>query len=499
MADRAGHLSEEQLACLQDGEGPRADRRHLDTCADCAARLRDLNLATAVYSEYQVHCRPQLPPPPNPWPSLDSLLPRTPHLPQPRKWIRWWPVLASAVFLLAVLLTRKQPDQAAAATDLLTRSSAAEPSAVRTIAIEMDGRTMLRPAVLITRTPPELQRVEALFTAARYDWDAPLSPRRFQQWRSRLAHKRDFVTRVERPGEQPAWRVRTENPDGLLRSASLTLRGPDLEATSGVFEFTGPETVSIGLAEPAAAAPDARASSTPAPAPVETPVGPEDELRVLAALHEIGADVGEPIDIAEDPAHSEVIVRAAGLPEARRREVAAALQPLPRVRLDLQTPAPTAPAAPSAASRNGIPAAMRQRLEEQFGGAVALQEATDRLLEAAASALARAHALQTLDTRFPPPIAQSLSSASRTELAAMRHQHIQELRRLAAQIRSDLQPVLTPNASSPPSAADPVAASRLLDDTLGRLLAGSYSQSEGEAMLRALPSQVDALDRAIPQ
>ena len=246
---------------------------------------------------------------------------------------------------------------------------------------------------------------------------------------------------------------------------------------------------------------------------VEAPAGPEDTLHVLAALDEIGADAGEPIEVSQDAGHRRVVVRASGLSGERRQQVAQALQPLPRVTVEFEaavrTPLPTQAAAPQTYS-NSIPAPLRQRFEARLGGAVAMQEATDLALDASASTLARVHAMEVLARNFPLETEARLSEPDRRLLARLRHHHTAELEKSLSQIRTSLQPLLEPAGALHPRPADNerepawqagisplVAAARETDQLLNRLLAGSYSQSPGEEMLRELGPALQRLERSI--
>jgi hypothetical protein len=235
---------------------------------------------------------------------------------------------------------------------------------------------------------------------------------------------------------------------------------------------------------------------------------------VLAALNQIGADVGEPIDISQDPQHRDIIVRAYGLSPERRQEIAQALKPLLRVVLDFNAARsgllPSQPATPETSSTS-IPARLREQFENKLGGAAALQEVTDRVLEASASALARAYAVEVLARNFPPETEALLVGPDREVLRALRDNHISELGRLVAGIRGDLKPLVTasPNVRLPQAtdirstrgwqAGVPslVALAQETDKSLNHLLAGSYSQISGEEMLRALPLQIEQLESAI--
>jgi hypothetical protein len=354
-----------------------------------------------------------------------------------------------------------------------------------------------------------------VFASAHYSWREPLSARSFQSWRAGLKHKRDFVSVVRGQNEKPSYRVRTDSQAGPLRSASLMLRMTDLHPTDGTFEFEALGTVEIAeTTVPTQGAEQARPAPErpPVAAPqTEAPAGPEDTLHVLAALNKIGADVGEPIDVSDDARQKHVIVRGNGVSLQRQQEIAQVLTPFPRVILDFATGAPTLrPARPATPERysTSIPESLRQQLEERLGGATARQEITDRVLEASALIVARAHAVEVLAGKFSPEIEAQLSDQDRALLHDLRDNHVLELGRLVTRVRADLKPLLAASAAAPvPPAADHdeigqvwqtrasalVASARETDKLLNRLLAGSYSQASGEEMLRGLTSQIDRL------
>jgi hypothetical protein len=234
---------------------------------------------------------------------------------------------------------------------------------------------------------------------------------------------------------------------------------------------------------------------------------------VLAALDAIGADAGEPLEVSEDAAHRHVVVRAGGLTAERRQEIAKALAPLPRVTLDLQSgPRGTQPT-PSGAPESyasSIPPNLRQRFEERLGGAVAVQETTDRTLEASSAMLARVHAIEVLAVSFPPETEAQFSAPDRQTLRNLRHGHLLALDRLVAQISESLRPLLELHRGSIPAGGgngtgrhwqsrvpELAASARETDQILNRLLAGSYAQASGEEMLRALSAAIPHLTEEI--
>ncbi|MBV9742829.1 MAG: hypothetical protein JO099_03630, partial [Acidobacteriia bacterium] len=349
MSERGRHLSEEQLARYQDGGLPARDARHLQACAECARRLRDLEAATAAYQ--QILDSTPVEPPPRPWRTLEGLI--SDHETSARR-RAWWllPALGAAVCLGVILsgvLLRPQPERVLPANELLVRSARMEGASSQTmVSLRVHGRALLRPAVLTTDSQehdPELAHLAMLFEAARYSWREPLSARSFQSWRTGLRQKRDSVTVIHGGGE-PAYRVRTDTASGVLRSAALTLRAKDLHATEGAFQFEGEEPLEMEekAMPPLPQSPTGTSSSPQLPpnaAVVETPASPADTLHVLAALNTIGADVGEPLEIGEDAQH-QVLVRAAGLAPERMRQIEAVLRPLPHVRVTFASVASSA-------------------------------------------------------------------------------------------------------------------------------------------------------------
>ena len=498
------HLTDEQLALFKYGELAESEAAHLKSCDDCGRRLREIESVMAAYIEYRGRALP-----PHSWAPLDTLT-------QIRRRSSWWPRLAlaaAACAVLAALAYYRAADRPSSRTnELLERSASLILPEGRMISLRMAGRTMTRPAVLTDATrdsDSESAHLRTLFVAASYSWRDPLSARSFRAWRSGLREKRDSVSVIRQKGIEDSYRVRTENPGGMLQSVSLTLRAVDLRPVDGTFAFTGEAPLEI--TEDPSAAREAVQVKPPVERarPTEALATPEDTLHVLAALDAVGADVGDPIEISEDSAHRHVVVRGNGVPPQRRQLIAEALMPLPRVVVEFDSGARDAIAARSASpvEKNSadIPADFRRLLEERFGGPVALQEITDRVLESSASIVARAHALQTLATWFPSSVAESMADRDRELLRNLQHRHVAEVRRLLTRMRGDLQPLLQGSGASASIASTDwqravpglVLSAQNVDNLLNRLLAGSYTQSSGQDMLRGLPQEMQRLEGSL--
>jgi len=512
------HLSDLQLAQFQDGELSPREAAHLDSCADCRGRLRNMQTAAAAYQEYRDSIRgPLQPSAPKPWLRLSALVAQQQER-QRRRAFRWWPIAAFAATLCLVLFLHEPATQSShRASDLLDRSAGAPEPQGRLITMQLHGRTIIRPAVLTMDVPAGndagMAHLQRLFTAAHYSWREPLSARSFRTWRNSLPDKQDSVRVIQVHGEKQSYRVKTDSPIGSLRSVSLTLRGEDLRPTNGTFAFDGEGTVESSEAPAQSPQPSQQKTPVAREGPSETLATPEDTLRVLAALNEIGADVGEPIDLSEDSQHRHVVVRAGGLSPQLQQQLKQVLQSLPRVVLDF-APVRTGPIVPRSqtteTSTTSIPGALRQQFEDRLGGAIRLQEVTDQVLEASSSLVSRAHALQVLAEKFPPVVEARLSHSDRALLYNLRQRHLSASERLVTQIRTILRPLFPPSDNSPPPASENsgehtwqagvralVALTGETDTSLNRLLAGSYSQSAGEELLRTVSVQTGRLESAI--
>jgi hypothetical protein len=310
------HPDEGALLRHLDGELPAAEareiERHLEACWQCRTAADELQKTISDCVRYrQQVLEPHLPEPPQPWKDLrrefdriDGELAGRPFM------VRWrWAALAAAASLMAAVIWyqwRETPAVKAAA--LLSRAVAAaeaKPAGVRHIRIRTRNREVtrtvgVRPAAA---SDPAAAPIQAMFEAARYDWDDPLSARAFQRWRASVAEKTDQVLAAPTGDFQ----IRTAAAEGDLSAATLLLRASDLAPVHERLEFRNQDWVELSeITEPSTSGGGNVAVETPVrPAEPSRPAafapGPSasisDELRVLSALHEIGADLGDPIEV----------------------------------------------------------------------------------------------------------------------------------------------------------------------------------------------------------
>src|SRR5260370_32744388 len=117
----------------------------------------------------------------------------------------------------------------------------------------------------------------------------------------------------------------------------MQLRKEDLRPVREILQFRNQEWIEISEA-PDSPVLEGRARPEPQPAPGEPRRAAEpvaatagDELRVISALHAIGADLGEPVEVSRSA--DRIIVNGTGLNPERRKQIEALLQPLPKVEL----------------------------------------------------------------------------------------------------------------------------------------------------------------------
>jgi hypothetical protein len=238
-------------------------------------------------------------------------------------------------------------------------------------------------------------------------------------------------------------------------------------------------------------------------------VGPKEELRVFAALNAIGADVGEPLTIDIDPSKQQIIIAGLGLSANRERQIRQALAPIPNTALRFTSGQPVDVGNQSAnagkyTSDNAAP--LRHMLEEQAGGAQQFQIITDKVLDASSTILAQANALYVLSQKFRPPIVSAFGPPERETLRSLRHRHAIAIEQATVELKDSLKPLLNSTTAGADETQSQQATSwdlgaaqlyeqaKLLDASLGRILAGSYSLEAGQSLWSKLPDEIQKVE-----
>ncbi len=478
------HPAPEQLLRHLDGELSAREaeqvRVHLDACWECRAEREEFQKTATECVRFRQMAAAASPAPPRPWFDIRREIEKLDATGQPSLAgrIAGWFVPAAASWRLAptamalvaagwmVYSLRFAPSaQAAMLLDRAVAAGRAKAIQPRKVEIRRGSKKFTRlvapkavPAAMAMAG--EDQELMALFGAAHYDWNDPLSARSFQEWRGGLASKSDQIAETAQ-----FYEIRTTTDASDLTSAALTLASADMHPTRAAFQFRNQERVEIvevpvDGAGPAVIASQPASPANPVPAlpapagnplenttpsaPVSLPATASDELQVVLRLHRAGADLGEPVEIARSG--EAVRVRGIGLDADRQQQIKAALAGLPRVEVDFSETGVsgwTAPTPTQGVTVTGEASAVQARIEAAAGGRSAFERLSAKVLETSDRAMARAHALRRLAAQFPASVETGLPADERQALAALRTEHAAAMDREAAAILDSLSPVLT--------------------------------------------------------
>lgn len=532
------HPDDGLLLRFIDGELPgrkaRQIQKHLEACWQCRTEIEEMKATVAECVRYRknvlgVH----LPGPPNPWQDLSCGFARIDdsvsaesffaRILRPSASLRWSLAAAAAIALVCGVVYELRETPSVQAATLLKRAvaaSAAQPAkAARRVRFRTGSQQFIR-AVAAGKTPAVLpQIIEAKFQQAHYDSADPLSARAFQSWHDSEAEKRDEVSTVADPQAQTGncYRIHTIAATGDVAAATLMLRTTDLAPVEGLLEFRDSEWIEFSeFAGSPVGSTDANASSVEVPERLAVPpsrlavvpprpsVSISDELQVLSALHRIGADLGDPIQITLAP--DKVIVSGTGVDPQHRQVIQRTLESMPNVAVQFSEPvaAPipegraSAEPAPSGTVRASAPnSRIQNRLEEQLGGPVQFERFSSQILDVNEGVVSHAHALRNLAQLFPSASELGLSPEDRRVLREMAREDVTTLSATVNNLQHVLTPVLaslggsaprrtvSPDTSWQASAEDLVRASRRVQVLLSVLMGVAPGQSSNE-----LPSEV---------
>jgi hypothetical protein len=513
--DSSTHLTVDDLVLYLDHETEQTEasvaEQHLLVCVECGERLRALQKGSAAYANYRDQVLiPSLGVPITGWAPIGGSLVAGPSKKRKRAGTGlWWMAAAAIAGMLATAWLYYGPSAEPSAQELLTMASAIQEPKRGSLLFTSSKYQFARPAVLkAAYSEAGLQHVQGLFVKANYSWQDPLSAKSFVAWRREQPERHDFVTSIHEQDGHRYYRVRTRTDTGILQSASLTLIAGTYHPIRASFEFKGedPLEVSEQSEVPGRSFEEAHSVPTTHSKPAETAATPEDELRVLAALDTIGADVEDPIDITLDAGHHSVLVTGMGIAGTRQRQIEAALDSVPKAVLrfsDGQRLRGEPDAAPQPdASAKDANLLFRDKLEALVGGPRQLQAITDSALESSNALFAQSHSLLVLAREFPSPVEAALSGGGAKTLVSLRQRRVGAMEYGLRRLKENLTPRLTEGEPAGRSMQSSklvswqsgseklFEATRNLDRLLSRLLAGSYSDNVGDRMLKQLPGDL---------
>jgi hypothetical protein len=476
------HPEDGLLLRYLDGELPgrkaRQVRTHLEACWQCRAQVEELEGAIADCVRYRKNVlAPSLPPPPEAWRSLDfekvdaelagqSLFVRLfgwwPRFLSPRQnpGLRW-ALSGAAVLALCLVLVqqlRETPKvEAAALLQKAVRASQSRPAAHKRLLITTRSGQMTRVIGVAHKPPARETEVARLFDAAHYDWDDPLSAKSYAAWREQLPHFQDTIA-----SQANSYDIKTTTEDSELLSATLKLRTTDLEPLEGRFEFRNRDWVEMTELVDQQTYPASTVAGTnggmprqpgvppgPFDVPVETAEASafSEELQVVSALHQLGADLGDPLEISREG--QRVLVSGTGIPPQRQQQIHGVLDRLPHVVVRFDDPAFPASATPVQSEPVTRDAAGPEkstyaaRIEERLGGRPQFERFSASVLDWTDSAMTRAYALRRLAQQFSVAAESQMTAEDRRTLRQLGREHLSAFTKDAQRVTNTVNPILT--------------------------------------------------------
>ena len=254
----------------------------------------------------------------------------------------------------------------------------------------------------------------------------------------------------------------------------------------------------------------------PAVTSESTPVNLDDlEIDVRSALHGMGADLGEDIEIVVRPPN-QLVINAAGASSQRKEQLKTLLGNKPGVRLNFEEPANYVVPRRAAAKTRVIPDADQSRqtpdasLSQYFGSPTAQENYARSVLQTSSGILARLYALRELAGRWPPENEGRLSADAKAKLTVMLKDHARELRTGTSTLKKELQLILKgEQANDQPAATGGIKwqeasssgldAASTVDRTLRALLTVSDAPLSLDQALPKLQQGSSDLERAVDQ
>jgi hypothetical protein len=547
----SSHPEEGQLLRYIDGELPRGKahsaRSHLEACWECRAHVEELQSVVGECMRYRKNVlAPMLPPAPRMWQALDFESVEA-ELAAESKWARisnWlaprrlsprrnaplgWALSGAAAVALTIVLVhqlRETPKvEAAALLKKAVTLSQARPAGTRRVRISTRNGQMTRVIGDIAGVKQAVAgeaEVSAMFAAARYDWNDPLSAKAYSNWRGNLVHYQDAVA-----PQTNSYEITTTTKDSEIETATLKLRSTDLEPLEGRFEFrnhdwvemtelvdqqtTPASTISAGTTGGMPRQPGVPPALLEAPAAETTSPSPfSEELMVVSALHQVGADLGDPLAITREG--KDVLVSGTGIAPLRQQQLHGLLDRLPHVVVRFSDPVFPANAFPASKQPVQSEPAAREaagpekspypaRIEERLGGRPQFERFSGQVLEWTDSAMTRAYALRRLAQQFSATSEAAMSTEDRRTLHALGREHLASLSKDCARIVTTVSPVLAGlgvGAAPQPAAQERTAWQSASEDLLSSarrvesLLAQVLGAGSGERAAENPPAQLAA-------
>jgi hypothetical protein len=246
-------------------------------------------------------------------------------------------------------------------------------------------------------------------------------------------------------------------------------------------------------------------TSTIAPTPSRLGKLPwaDSEVQVFRALHEIEADLGDPVEVSRT-ASGEIKVVGTGVSVARQKEIRSALRTIPNVLSEWHDSAGRAESRP----RNARPISLEEgrnpfeeMLRRLISGQSDWENLSNRVLDESDAILARAHALRTLEDHFPGERRLKLAPEDQNTLDQISSAHFMAFGDHVRRLDAILAPVFEASRASRPEQGpahpDVLAAAQRMDRIVSIIFGGAATTETPSKVLADLSQAVADLNAAV--
>jgi hypothetical protein len=550
------HLTDEAILLFLEDELIPAEESavdsHVRSCWTCLGRRDMFERSMADFADFQnAFVAPHLPPSPEGkavfMARLDGLAKELGHPPLLHFWRRntgqffkslfpAQPVWITALLLIAIVvpslyLLRRQ--QTMSPSELLNRAAMSgedypsyvdQPVVVQKVRIRANGCSLLRTVYHdigqkrnASRTDVSASREEAIrteFVQSGLDWDHPLSVERYQHWRETLAVKRDAIDHVG----NNLLRLNTKTPSGAIAEASLTIREKDfhpleeslllrddnrIEIAELSYEVVGIKTLGPDILGAASVSsplqmPLAALGSTLPQTFSSDALLAMTEVQVRYALHDLGADIGEQIDLHPTPSGL-VLVKGIVVDNTRKQQLIAALEGIPHTQIEIETvsqadarqqsDSPTTASA-TVTLKTKVAPLLQARLRQKFPDEYRRTMYVNQTLSLAQGASARAWALNRLAERYSSRQIALLDASSRQSLRSLLSDHLAVLREDINHLQAQIAPILS-------SSSNTAAANTYVDAPAEDITKPSGKTEDWRKQVRRVYSSVETVNESV--
>jgi hypothetical protein len=234
----------------------------------------------------------------------------------------------------------------------------------------------------------------------------------------------------------------------------------------------------------------------PALPKLDKPSLADSEVQVFGVLHEIEADLGDPVEVSRT-ASGEIKVVGTGVSAARQEEIRGAVRAIPNVNTEWHD----SPVRPESRLRNAKSVSL-EAARNPFEGilqpvAPDWESFSNRVLDESDAILARAHALRTLEEHFPDQRRARLAPEDQNTLDQILSAHFIAFGSHVRTLGAILAPVFPSRPEPGQAHPDMLAAAQRVDRVVSIIFGGAATTETPSQVLADLSQAAADLNAAV--